>query len=316
MSKLIRYFNQNRKKILLIVLIIVLLIILTRVLNYFARVNAQEENNRLFSQNIDRDTSIPSEAIISGTEITEEEAKEDKQVIDIFVQACNEKRFEDAYNQLTEGCKNNIFNGDINNFINNYGNIIFSTNKTYSLEGWLKRDNMTYKITYLEDNILETGGITEGLNYTDYITIVEENSSLSIGGFIEENVINAEKNDNNIEIKINSEKIYMNYVIYNISVKNNTDKEILLSDNSDNKQICLVDSNNNEIISYLNEIPQYNLVLSPGTQRTFDVKFNKNYSSGVRIREIRFKNIYLDYNAYSNNSNDENLQKIQYDIEI
>ena len=57
MRKLIKYFNQNRKKILLIVLIIVFLIILVRVLNYIVRTNIQEERNNISNVQINKDIS-------------------------------------------------------------------------------------------------------------------------------------------------------------------------------------------------------------------------------------------------------------------
>ena len=115
------------------------------------------------------------------------------------------------------------------------------------------------------------------------------------------------------QINKTSGKIYMNYITYTINVKNNTDTEILLTDSSNNKEICLVDSNDSEYISYINEIPQYNLTIEPGEQKTLDVRFNKVYSSNVNIRRITFKNIYLDYEKYKNG---EESEKIKVDIEI
>ena len=102
MRKLIRYFNQNRTKILLIVFIIVFLIIFVRVLNNIIKRNLQEENNNISNIQIDKDTSIPDEVIISGEEISEEryvelikEVKtlpekiakilEDKEIIDVEI---------------------------------------------------------------------------------------------------------------------------------------------------------------------------------------------------------------------------------------
>ena len=102
MRKLIRYFNQNRTKILLIVFIIVFLIIFVRVLNNIIKRNLQEENNNISNIQIDKDTSIPDEVIISGEEISEEKAIEDKQIIEGFVQACNNKDYSKAYNMLTD----------------------------------------------------------------------------------------------------------------------------------------------------------------------------------------------------------------------
>lgn len=319
MRKLIRYFNQNRTKILLIVFIIVFLIIFVRVLNNIIKRNLQEENNNISNIQIDKDTSIPDEVIISGEEISEEKAIEDKQIIESFVQACNNKDYSKAYNMLTDDCKNIVFNGTMDSFVRNYCDLIFKTSKTYKLEGWLnKTDGMTYKMTYLEDNILATGGISDGLNYTDYITITKENgeNKLSIYSFI--NSYNTEKieSKNNIAVKVNRKDVYMDYVVYAFDITNNSENVILLSDNSDNKQICLVDEHNSEYISYLNEIPQFNLVINKGEQKQFAIRFAKGYSSSTNSRYIKFKNIYLDYNSYVNNPNDENLQKIEMNIRL
>lgn len=316
MKKLIRYFNQNRKKILLILLIIVFLIILVRVLNYIVKTNIQEENNNISNTNTNRDTSIPGEAIISGEEIPEEEAREDKEIINNFVQACNEKLYEDAYSMLSTECQNNVFNNNIEYFENNYVNVVFETNKTYKLEGWLNKENMTYKITYINDNILATGSMEDGLNYTDYITIDKNNEKINIFGFIDEVKSDITKTRNNITIQIVSIETYMNEVIYNILVSNNNETTILLSDYSDNKQVCLVDSNDIEYISYLNEIPQNNFIFEPGVKKEVSIKFSKSYSSSAKIEKMLFKNVYLDYESYANNGNTDEIEKIQFEIDI
>lgn len=316
MKKLIRYFNQNRKKILLILLIIVFLIILVRVLNYIVKTNIQEENNNISNTNTNRDTSIPSEAIISGEEIPEEEAREDKEIIDNFVNACNDKLYTNAYSMLSKECQDNVFNNNIDYFKNNYVDVVFETSKTYKLEGWLNKENMTYKITYINDNILATGSMENGLNYTDYITIDGKDEKINIFGFIDEVDSDITKTQNNITIQIVSIETYMNEVIYNILVSNNNEKTILLSDYSDNKQICLVDSNDIEYISYLNEIPQNNLIFEPGVKKEVSIKFSKSYSSSSKIEKMLFKNIYLDYEAYVNNEDTDNIEKIQFEINI
>lgn len=319
MRKLIKYFNQNRKKILLIVLIIVFLIILVRVLNYIVKTNIQEERNNISNVQVDKDTSIPDEAIISGEEISEEKAKEDKDVINNFVQACNDKDYAKAYNMLTDDCKNIVFSGTMDSFVRNYCDLIFQTRKTYQLEAWLSKvEGITYKITYIEDNILATGGISEGLKYTDYITVINENgeNKLSIYSFINSVNMSTEKIENNIKFQLNRRDIYMDYVLYTVTVTNGSDNTILLSDNSDNKQICLVDEHDSEYISYLNEISQFDLIVNKGEQKQLTIKFGKGHSSSTNSRYIRFKNIYLDYNAYVNNPNDENLRKIQIDIKL
>lgn len=315
MRKLIKYFNQNRKKILLIVLIIVFLIILVRVLSYSIKINEQEKNNSISNNDSNKDTSIPVETIISGEEIPEEDAIENKDIIDKFVKACNNKQYTEAYDMLSNKCKNNVFNDTIENFINNYVQIIFEPSKTYKLEGWLSKENLTYKITYINDDILATGGKYEGLNYTDYITIDRE-QKLNIFSFIGETDLNIVESKNNITMQIVSMETYMNEVIYNILVSNNNEETILLSNYDDNKQICLIDSNDIEYIAYLNEIPQNNLIFESGVKKQISIKFSKSYSSNSKIEKMLFKNIYLNYEEYIKNGDNDNIEKIQFKIDI
>ena len=315
MRKLIKYFNQNRKKILLIVLIIVFLIILVRVLSYSIKINEQEKNNSISNNDSNKDTSIPVETIISGEEIPEEDAIENKDIIDKFVKACNNKQYTEAYDMLSNKCKNNVFNDTIENFINNYVQIIFEPSKTYKLEGWLSKENLTYKITYINDDILATGGKYEGPNYTDYITIDRE-QKLNIFSFIGETDLNIVESKNNITMQIVSMETYMNEVIYNILVSNNNEETILLSNYDDNKQICLIDSNDIEYIAYLNEIPQNNLIFESGVKKQISIKFSKSYSSNSKIEKMLFKNIYLNYEEYIKNGDNDNIEKIQFKIDI
>ena len=236
MRKLIRYFNQNRTKILLIVSIIVFLIIFVRVLNYIIKTNIQEERNNVSNSYSEgyRDTTLPEETIISGDEISKEDAEEDKNIIESFVKACNSKDYAIAYNMLTDDCKNIVFSGTMDSFVKNYCDLIFQTSKTYQLEGWIsKAEGQTYKVTYLEDNILATGGISEGLNYTDYITITRENGEdkLSIYNFINSYDTEKTENENNVEIKVTRQDIYMDYVVYSFTITNNSENTIIIFQN-------------------------------------------------------------------------------------
>lgn len=318
MKRLIEYFNKNRKKVLLIILAIVLIIIVSRILNMIIKDNTTEQSKNTVDTIID--TTMPTETIISDTEITMEQAEANKEVVETFVSYCNNKEYENAFNLLTNECKLNVFSGNIDNFINNYCNKIFETSKTYNLEAWYDYDeDITYKITYLENNILETGGANiDDLNYVDYITVINKYNTklLNISEFVRETSISKHVSKQNIDIQVNKMQIFVNYVIYSFKVKNNTDRPILLSDYSDSKQICLVSEYNSENISYLNELPITSLIINAGEEKVINIKFDKVYGSGAKTDSIKFKNIYLDYNSYRNNSNDESLEKIEVEIKL
>ena len=313
MKKLIRYWNQNRLKIIITVIIIVFIIILIQVINSILKnVNVVENINN--GQIID--TSKPTESVITGEKLPEEKVNTNVELIKQFVEYGNKKQYENAYNLLTEECKNQFYN-TLDLFVTKYCNNVFATEKTYDLELWYNTLNTyTYRITYIENNILATGNVSSSNNIEDYITIVEEanGNKLSINVFLGKSNINKKKEQEGIELTINERFVYRDFEEYSISIKNNTDKTILLSEGIDSNDICLLDSNNVEYASMLNEIPLINLELSPGMQKTFNISFYKMYNPYRTIEKICFKNIIMDKESFEIDKTNATKMNINIDI--
>lgn len=312
MNWFIRYWNQNRMKVIRAILIIAFIIILIVIINSILKNNrpADDTSNRIIE-----DISIPDESVITGENISEEITKNNTDIIEQFVNFCNAKDYQSAYDLLTQECKDSLYN-TLEIFISNYCNNIFTTEKTYSLELWYNISNSyTYKITYKENNLLQTGNINQANAIEDYITITEENDEyrINVNGFIDRENINKTGNNNNIEITVNYRNIYIDYEEYNIKIKNNTDKTILLSDRNDNN-ICLVDNNDTEYNSILGEILTENLEINSGAEKTLNIRFNKRYNLSRMIDSIKFKNIITDKDSYEVNS--ENANKLEINIKI
>lgn len=313
MNKLIRYWNQNRLKIIITIIIIVLIIVIIQVINSF--LDDIQDPTIQTEQKIP-DLSNPSESVLSGEEIPEETAEGNAEIIKEFVDYCNEKSYQDAYNLLSQACKEEIFN-NIETFIEDYINEIFDTEKSYTLELWFSTSReFTYRILYIDNDILSSGTINIEDNKEDYITVVEEEGEykLNISNFIYKEEINKSSSKSNIEITINNSKKYRDYEIYNITVKNNSDKTILLSSGSNGNDICIIDTNNVEYDSIIHEIPLINLEVSPGTQKTHIIRFYKMYNMYREIDRITFKNIILDKESYEINQND--IQTINMSIDV
>jgi len=312
-KRFIRYWNQNRGKIILIIAMIAFIIIIIQVVNHILE---NGEKKRLEESKIDK--TKPIQSVITGEKVSTEKTEENTNVIKEFVEYCNNKEYEKAYGLLTEECKRE-FNNDVNTFVKNYCNNVFATNKTYSIELWLNTENMyTYRVKYYEDNLLATGSMNLDKNIEDYITIIEQNNEnkMSINGFITEKIINKSQNVNNVEIIINSKKIYKNYEIYNITIRNRTTKTIRISDGEDNENIALLDTNNVEYPSFINEIPVDRLSLKSGYEKNINIKFNKVYDRYRIIEKVKFENIILDEEKYIQNPNDINIEKIEIKIDI
>ena len=313
MNRIIRFFNQNRIRIIITILIIVFILSIIYAVNKIleqTRTDISQVSNHI------EDSSVPIESVITGEEIDEEVTLENTNTIREFVDYCNSGNYQNAYNLLSEDCRNEVFS-TLEQFISNYVNKIFMTSKTYRLELWYNTNNVyTYRIVYQENNLLETGNINSENTIEDYITIINENNEqrLNINGFIQKEAINVTNNTNNISITINNKSMYRSFEKYNITIVNNTDKTISLSDGTNGNEICLIDSNEEEYDSIISEVPVLFLEIDAGATRTLDIRFYKMYNPYRTINYIQFKNIITDLEDYELSENDE--LKLNMNIEI
>ena len=319
MEKLLRYWNQNKRKILITIAVIALVIIIIQIANAIVKQQNEAERNRQ-EQNtqIAQDVTKPSESIITDTELTEKEIEDNSTVIEQFVQYCNQKDTEAAYNLLSDDCKEELYTNS-NIFESGYINQIFTNPKNYELELWYENGNYyTYRITYNEGNLLQTGGVSSSNNFIDYITVVKQNDEfkLNINNFIRKEAINKQGNSNNINILVNSKSIYVDYEIYNITVTNNTQNTILLSDGQSVSDICLLDRNDNTYNSVISELPISSLTLNAQYRKTINIKFNKIYMTSSQIEYMQIKDIYLNKEQYDANLGQENIETTTIQIQL
>lgn len=312
MRNFIRYWNHNRKKIIIVIAIIAFIFILIRILDGYYK------NKSINSSSPVIDMTKPIQSVITGQKVDEKVTDKNMNCIDQFINYENNKEYEKAYSLLTDDCKEEYSN-DVNTFINNYCTKIFATKKTYNLELWFNSgDAYTYKIKMYEENMLATGEGNLDKNIEDYITIVKgkDEDKISINGFIRKSNINKSNEINNIEVLIRSKKVYKDYETYNITIRNKTSNDILIGDRKNNKDIYLVDKDNIQYSAFLNELSTDSLLLKSGYEKNISINFNKIYDQNKIISEIKFKNIILDSEKYLNNKNNEKIDTLEIGVNL
>lgn len=294
MRKIIRYWNQNRKQIIIVIAIIAFIIIMLNVVNYlFKQINDSSANN--INQSNVEERQDPTQSVITGQNVSKDITKENVDIIKKFVDYCNNNETEKAYELLSNECKEEFAN-NVNTFINNYCRRNFKTKKAYNLELMFTEPNSyTYKTTYYEDDLLATGGASS-TNFEDYITIINQDGErkLNINNFIKKQEINKEQTTDEIQITIKSKKVYRSYEQYRISIKNNTGNTISISNGENSEDIYLLDKNDTKYIAFLNEIPIYSLSIKPMRTTELDITFNKMYDTYRTIERVQFNNICLN----------------------
>lgn len=172
-----RYYRDNKAKVWKTIAVIVFIFIAIRFLNYLARINREERqsnietNNQNTTTTADNTAYLPSEAIISDTNLSEEQTSEEIAIIEEFINKCNENKVEEAYSLLSTDCKEQVF-PTIESFYNNYYAKIFTKKMSYDAEAWIAHYDVTYRVEIMED-ILYSGKVS-GESFEDYFTIVEE----------------------------------------------------------------------------------------------------------------------------------------------
>lgn len=303
MSKLRKYYYDNKTKIWKTILIVVSLFALLYFINFLMRNQSQEiltsqEQNNIQNTVVDNTSLTTNQSVVGGGTMDENKLEEDINIIEQFINLCNKKDFEQAYELLSNDCKNNVFNNNFNDFKRTYCDKIFSTKKTYTSENW---SGDIYKIRLVED-ILATGqSSTMGNAIQEWYTVVEENNvkKLNINNYIGGKNYNSTSSTlNGITIKVLNSNTYKDYENYTIEVTNNTNNTIYLDDGENTSTIYIQDSKGVKHEAASSEIIFSTFVIPKGQTQRYTIKFTNSYVSNREITQMVFDKIILNYDEY------------------
>lgn len=216
MNKIIRWYNQNRKVFWIAILIIITLIALPKELNKYAKIK-KEQTSSSISNNT---TTYNKEeySVITGENVKQEVHTQNSNIINNFIDFCNNGDIENAYKILSKECKEKLY-PTIDDFEDKYFNKIFNNKKSYNIQAWISEGSYnTYKIDLKED-MLSTGNANSAL-IEEYYTIVYEDGGykLNINNYIGSTIINRIKETEEVKIEVISKDVFMEYEIYNLKV--------------------------------------------------------------------------------------------------
>ena len=311
MNKIIRMWNQNRKKIIIIALGVVFIFAIIQVLNQVAKEENQKKANNNVSQ-VQNYQKLSTTSSRTGEVVSEEKTKTNVNIIENFVQACNNEDTKKAYDLLTDECKNTLFPTE-QEFIDNYYNLIFKTKKTIDIENYKNSSKTnTYIVTFYEDSI-STGNVYSSQNYVDYITVDKDSQKLSINSLIKVKEINKSTEKNGIKITVLKQELYKDYEIYEIKAENYTDKTILLDTMSSSRNIYIMDNSKIKNTVAINEIADSLLQITSYGAKTMSMKFYKSYDSNSITKKVIFTDIVEDNAKYEQENTTDRL-KIEVEI--
>lgn len=258
----------------------------------------------------------PEKTMISGTEISKEEFDKDDKVVNSFIQYCNNGDMGAAYKLLSDDCKEELY-PTIDDFKNKYCRNLFSDNKEYNMQSWLNENNYhTYRVRYTED-IISSGVYDEGQCGQDYITVFkvsDDEYKININGFIKKEIINKETDSNAIKVLCMSKKIYLDYEIYTIKIKNKLDTSILIDTGRDINSLLLRCENDTKYFLHRTKVTNLYSELSSDVIRKIEIQFDKPYSVSSKSRYIEFDDIVTDVEKYEESDNYSDRESIKVEL--
>lgn len=307
MKRIIIWYNANRKSIWKTIGVIVIAYVTLQLVQYIWKQNQIKPNNTNVP-NIDQINDIQNKlnsvtlgedkSTISGEKITNEQVSA-LEVIDTFVNYCNNNKINEAYSLLSEECKNEMY-PRVEDFKNGYYNVIFSDKKNVSVENWTKN---IYKVKYMND-ALSTGIYEQENTIQDYITVVmDKEKKLNINNYVGKQEIGKETEAYGIKVKLVEKDTYMDYETCTFEVTNNSNNPILLNDNNNMDCMYLEDTNGIKYTAYIHELAEAGLNIPLKTTKRVKIKYYNRYSSNKTIKKVVFSKVILKYNAYANYQN-------------
>lgn len=260
----IRDFFRKHKKKIIIGLIIWGIII---AINYFLK--NQEEIEIPIS------TYEPHNPVIDTKDDVPETYKQPiNNLIDNYINYCNNKEYESAYDLLSEEYKN-IYCKSIETF-KNYVDKKFDVKKIYNIQNYSNVNNTyVYRIRIME-NILATGTTDKYEYVEEKIAIKEENGvlKLSLGGYCGSKELNIETENEYVKTKIVKKDMTYDEETYTIEFTNKSSYYIVISDNTETDEIMLqLTGEKRKAKNLLGG----NIVVLPGGTETIQITFDKYF---------------------------------------
>lgn len=288
-TTIIDFFKKHGKKIIIILLVWGVIL----AINYFVgKIEDVPEIQTNYK---------PHESVMENGNVPTNLQDPIEQLIGQFVENCNNKDYEAAYNLLTEDCKNNIY-PDMELF-KQYVDSVFPSKKIYNIQNFSNKDNVyIYTVSILND-ILASGLNNEEDEkvYSEKYIIKEENGQLklSIREYIGRQNLTYIYEDEYMKIKIESVDIKYDNITYNLNITNKSENYIVYSDYSVDYEISLDTS---EGLKRRADSVLEPIILDQLESKNFSVKYTIFYDENTQIEDMLFDyiRIYENDESYEN----------------
>lgn len=275
--KIRRFIKKNRKKVIFVIITVAIII----AINYILKNMPEEE--------IPKTTYEPNVAVMDESEVPKKWHSEIENRIKTFVDYCNNKEYQKAYDMISDDCKDAIYPviGDFKEYVDKR----FQVKRIYSIQNFSNISKQyIYDVNFMSD-FMATGSTGTNYGYVqEKFVFTEDDNSLkfAIGGFVRTNILDAFVEDENLKIVTKKKNVYYDHETYTVDITNKTDYPIVLGDGTGEDEIAI---SVNEQLREETNINAVNVVLQPNESRTFTFVFEKYCDDGYAPQAMYFTDV-------------------------
>lgn len=274
-SKAIKFWRKNSKKILVGLVVFLIIFIINNILKNMPEKIPEPST-----------TYTPHVSVMTEEEVPEKYSREVVSIIDRYFNYCNNADYENAYNCITQECKDAYY-PNLESFTGYVKEVFEGKKKIYNIQSYSIVDNKYIYSVRILDDIL-ANGTTDGYYYYEekfVLTEINGQMKLSIGEFISQSDPNIRVEDEYMIVEIVDKVVDYETETYKVVITNKSDdKYIVIADGSQNNEIALnVESwdekpmNNNQYV-----------IIKPGGFTVQEFSFEKFYDNGKVATALKF----------------------------
>lgn len=290
--KIMRFFRKHKKKIVIILIIWSIII----AINYYLKYKPKEITFK--------NTYQPHSPVIDITDEVPERYKQPiENLVHNYIEYCNNKEYEKAYELLSNNYKERYIK-NIENF-KKYVDTKFESKKIYSIQNYSNLKNTYVYQIHLLDDIMANGTTDEYVYIEEKFVIKEENGILKIAlnGFCGQEELDIDVEDDYMQIIIEKKYIEYDNSTYVVKFKNKTKNYIVLSDVDLHDAIQIKLPNDIRTAKYLTNS---NIVILPNETREYEITFAEYFDDNQEATNLLLNSIQI-LPQYTGNQ--ENVEK-------
>lgn len=300
--KIMHFYRRNKRKVYIALIVIGIVIAVNTYLGYL--------------QSLEPPTTTyePHNPAIYGDEVTDKNTKTTiEEAIGKYIDYCNEKDYQNAFNCLSDECKEYRFNNDLDRF-KFYIDYIFDGKKVYSIQALSNKDNVyVYEVNIMED-MLATGLNNENseLVYNEYAVVTKKSDDVkfAVDGFISHEKMNLEFEDDYMTANITDKYTTYDSVVYKFKVTNKSKYDIVLACKEEDKEFIL-SLNGDYRVFQEDAYSDKEVIIQDESTKQFTVTFPKYYDETRKETEIIFNKIkVIEEFTGITDKREEELQKV------